>query len=189
MTVESVGDELLNQHPKIHEKEKKFHNHRDGRQHFRGKGWQHRGKSSYSHFAEEDEADGEWDIQSQSLAGFTEQIENEETYEDESYAAFTEENDFDVLMAEHVAMHLDSGLDMSNDEACNLAAEAIQLEAEAYFVRSHAKGKGHHGFPPKQFEVSGQLSLQEKRARLQQLKSRTECRRCGQRGHWSGDAI
>ena len=189
MTVESVGDELLNQHPKIHEKEKKFH-HRDGRQHFRGKGWQHRGKGYFSHSLEEDEpADGEWDNQSQSLAGFTEQIETEETYEDESYAAFSDENDFDALMAEHVAMHLDSGLDMSNDEACNLAAEAIQLEAEAYFVRSHAKGKGHHGFPPKQFEVSGQLSLQEKRARLQQLKSRTECKRCGQRGHWSGDAI
>ena len=88
-------------------------------------------------------------------------------------------------MAEHVAMHLDSGLDLSSDEACNLAAEAIQLEAEAYFVRNQAKGKGHSGFPSKQFEVSGSLSLQEKKARLQQLKSRTECRRCGQRGHWS----
>ena len=26
-----------------------------------------------------------------------------------------------------------------------------------------------------------------RRARLQQLKNRTECRKCGQRGHWSGD--
>ena len=107
----------------------------------------------------------------------------------EAYGPVADDSDFDTLMAEHVAMHLDSGLDLSSDEACNLAAEAIQLEAEAYFVRNHAKGKGHSGFPPKQFEVSGQLSLQEKKARLQQLKSRTERRRCGQRGHWSGDAI
>ena len=35
--------------------------------------------------------------------------------------------------------------------------------------------------------MSGQLSVQERKARLQLLKSKTECRRCGQRGHWSGD--
>ena len=39
--------------------------------------------------------------------------------------AVTEDSDFDTLMAEHVAMHLDLGLNLSSDEACNLAAEAI----------------------------------------------------------------
>lgn len=105
------------------------------------------------------------------------------------YVAYEDDDvsTFDDLMAEHVALHLDSGLDMSNDEACNLVAESIQLEGEAYFVRNQAKGKGHQGFnAPKQFEVSGQLSLQEKRARLMQLKSRTECRKCGQKGRSLG---
>ena len=82
----------------------------------------------------------------------------------------------------------EGGFDIDNDEACALAAESIQLEYEAYNVRSQAKGKGHGGFgTARHFEVSGQLSLQERKARLQLLKSKTECRRCGQRGHWSGD--
>ena len=56
MTVEGVGDELLNQHPRIHEKER----NNKGRFHppFRGKGQWHRGKPMYSNFAEDDNS--EW---------------------------------------------------------------------------------------------------------------------------------
>lgn len=89
-------------------------------------------------------------------------------------------------MEERIAYLIENGVDMDNEEACALTAETIQLEYEAYNVRQQANGKGYGGFQPKQFDVSGQLSFQERKARLQQLKSRTECR-CHQRGHWSGD--
>ena len=48
--------------------------------------------------------------------------------------------------------------------------------------------KGHTGFQKPQFELSGSFSLDDKRAKLQALKARTTCRRCGAIGHWSGDA-
>eukprot|EP00435_Cladocopium_sp_Y103_P042697 s3523_g11.t2 len=41
----------------------------------------------------------------------------------------------------------------------------------------------------RQFDISGNVSFHERKARLAQLKSRTECRRCGAKGHWSGDAV
>ncbi len=37
-------------------------------------------------------------------------------------------------------------MDWQNDEACALAAESLQLEHEAYMLRSQGKGKGHSGF-------------------------------------------
>ena len=62
---------------------------------------------------------------------------------------------------------MDDGLDLENEEACALAAESLQLECEAFFVRNHAKGKGHGGFGAgRSFEISGQLSMHERRARL-----------------------
>ena len=79
---------------------------------------------------------------------------------------------------------------LSNDEACAFAAEALQLEHEAYRLRGQGKGKGHGGFSQnRHFDISGHFNLHERKARLAQLKSKTECRRCGQRGHWSGDAV
>ena len=70
-----------------------------------------------------------------------------------------------------------------------MAAESLQLEHEAYMLRSQGKGKGHSGFHnQRHFDISGSVSFQERKARLAQLKSRTECRRFGQKGHWSGDS-
>ena len=37
------------------------------------------------------------------------------------------------------------------------------------------------------FELTGQISLDDKRARLRTLKAKTTCRKCGAVGHWSGD--
>ena len=70
------------------------------------------------------------------------------------------------------------------------AAEVLQAEAEAYFLRSKAGQSGHHGFgggAARQFQVQGHLTMEERKARVQQLKSKTQCRRCGQTGHWAND--
>ena len=196
MVIDAVAEELLNQHPRIHEREHHGRGRGYGSQqpHHGGKGgWRnrdrfHRGHRGHPHsYHAEEDGDGEWidaDNASQSLAGFTEDLDETGAYN----AVYEDEVDAEMLLAEHVAWYIEEGLDFESEEACALAAEALQLEHEAYFVRSHAKGKGHGGFTgQRHFEVSGQLSMQEKKARLQQLKSRTDCRKCGQRGHWAND--
>ena len=191
LSVDKVANELLNQHPRIQEREKEHH--RKPFHHFAKdykRDWKGRNGKGYSRSyaaIDDDETATPWDLQSQSLAGFTEDLGDVEWEDDdESYLSVTE--DADHFMTEYMGWYVEEGLDLESEEACALAAEALQLEYEAYSVRSHAKGKGHGGFAgQRHFEVSGSLSLQEKRARLQQLKLKTECRKCGQKGHWSGD--
>lgn len=53
-------------------------------------------------------------------------------------------------------------------------------------------GSGHKGFSgqgPRNFQVHGSLSLEEKKAKLQAVKSRTMCKRCWQYGHWQDDPV
>ena len=191
LTVDKVGNELLNQHPRIQDRERHlprrgFNSFRDHKKDWKGRN-SHKGYGrSYQAMDEVDDNESTipWDSQSQSLAGFTEDI----TWDDDDDLSYHSVDDGENFMAEYVSWYLDEGLDLESDEACALAAEALQLEYEAYSLRHSAKGKGHGGFSgQRHFEVSGSLSLQEKRARLQQLKLRTECRKCGQRGHWMGD--
>lgn len=81
----------------------------------------------------------------------------------------------DMYLEENLTYLTETGLDLDSDEACAMAAETLQLEYEAYNLRQQAKGKGFSGFQnQKQFDIAGQISIQEKRARLQQLKSRAE---------------
>ena len=200
VTVESVIEELLSQHPVVHEREKR---HRDFKG---GKGWRKSGSGGGKfrsaprgfHAEQEDDGGWDWDAQSQSLTGYTafEEEEEEWTTEDgggigyESVVDYYQEDDDEAFVAMNFAMLCDSGLDLSNDEACAFAAEAMQLEHEAYLLRGQGKGKGHGGFSQnRHFDISGHFNLHERKARLAQLKSKTECRRCGQRGHWSGDAV
>ena len=188
VTTDTVAAELLSQHPHIHEKEK-----RHGSHHGKGHGkWRPQHRS-------EDAGSDDWETTSQPLAGFTAIVEDEPyvtEYDDALvYAAETQydqtlEEDDESFLAMNFALLAENGFDMNNDEACALAAETLQLEHEAYLLRGHGKGKGHGGFQAqRQFDISGQVSLQERKARLAQLKAKTECRRCGGRGHWSGDSV
>ena len=112
----------------------------------------------------------------------------EETYGQDWETEYDEDEEGYLVMS--FALLCDDGLDFQNDEACALAAESLQLEQEAYMLRAQGKGKGHSGFRgERQFDVKGSVSFHERKARLAQLKSRTECRRCGQKGHWSGDSV
>ena len=67
------------------------------------------------------------------------------------------------------------------------AAEAIQLQLAANVVMGKAgkgksQGKGK-GFPV----VKSNLSIGDRKKRLQEIKSKSKCLKCGQVGHWSGD--
>ena len=100
--------------------------------------------------------------------------------------AYFSEQEVGTYAEEHLAFLSDGGLDMGKKEACDFASELIQSEQDAYFARKGAQSKGHGGFskinaPP--FEISGSISLDDKRARLRELKARTTCKKCGAVGH------
>ena len=52
-----------------------------------------------------------------------------------------------------------------------------------------SKGKGKVKGTGKGKNKGNNLSLEERRKRLAELKSRTNCQACGARGHWAGDDI
>ena len=186
MTLEKVSTELIAQHARIHERE-------HGASHHRGKGygkhWRSHGSRSQHH-------------------GYM----AEETYEWETAEAYQAENDnygdgYDEADYDHghedepvdegqlLAMLADDGLDLGCEESMEYAADVIQADLEAFYARDRAVQKGIKGFKGKgkgkggtrHFDVSGQLSLSERQQKLQLLKAKTSCRRCGQVGHWSGD--
>ena len=192
LSTDKVIAELLSQHPNIHDRERR------GKGHHGGKGWRQPFRSKGRAFLSEDVGgwQDEWENGSQSLAGYTAVLE-EETYDPEpedayGYVAETQteyEQDDEGYVVLNFALLCEDGLDLNNEEACALAAESLQLEHEAYLLRNQGKGKGHGGFhQQRHFDISGSVSFQERKARLAQLKAKTECRRCGAKGHWSGDA-
>ena len=78
---------------------------------------------------------------------------------------------------------------LDDDECIAFLASACQAEVCAFFARSKAKGKGKpmgkhaHGYRPK---PSG-LSIEDRKAKLKEIKARSVCRTCGKKGHWAGD--
>ena len=89
---------------------------------------------------------------------------------------------------------ISSGEEPEPDDAL---AEALQLDAVAMVAwqRFNGKGKGKRKGKAK---VKGKgkgknkvdnLSLEERKKRLAELKSRTNCQACGARGQWAGDDI
>ena len=80
-------------------------------------------------------------------------------------------------------------------EADDVLAEAKQKDAEAMVAWQRFNGKGK-GKSKGKGKVKGKgkykgnnLSLEERKKRLAELKSRTNCQACGARGHWAGDDI
>lgn len=177
VTVDKVASELLSQHPNIHEKEKNRGYTKGHGKPWKKNSWRPRG------FHAEMDLEDDWETRSQSLTGYTAVEDSdyfpEETYDNYSYEAVGDQvldDEEDGYLVMNFAMICENGFDMANEEACALAAESLQLEQEAYFVRNQGKGKGHGGFQPhRSFDISGQVSFQERKARLAQLKAKTEC--------------
>ena len=180
MTMDKVCSELIAQHSRLHERESSSHHRGKGS----GKHWRDRGYRQ-SYMAEETY---DWETAE------TYHAENE--YAGETYGESQDYPDEVPDEGELLAMLAADGLDLECEESMDYAAEVIQADLEAYYTRDRAVQKGIKGFKGKgknkgngmrHFDVTGQLSLSERQQRLQQLKSRTSCRRCGQVGHWSGD--
>ena len=94
------------------------------------------------------------------------------------------------------ALLVNSGEDPEADDAL---AEALQLDAVAMVAwqrfngkgksksKSKSKGKGKVKGKGNGKNKGNNLSLEERKKRLTELKSRTNCQACGVRGHWAGD--
>ena len=67
--------------------------------------------------------------------------------------------------------------------------EAIQLQLVAMIAFGKAKGKGNPKGKGKGKGklVRSQLTLEQRRSKLAELKARSKCMRCGATGHWAGD--
>ena len=86
---------------------------------------------------------------------------------------------------------------VEDPEADDALAEALQLDAVAMVAwqrfndksKGKSKGKGKTKGKGKGKHKGNNLSLEERKRRLAELKSRTNCQACGARGHWAGDDI
>ena len=91
-----------------------------------------------------------------------------------------ETEDDEIHETDLAALLCNSGEDPETDDAL---AEALQLDAVAVVAWQRFKGKG------KGKKKGNNLSLEDRKKRLAELKSRTNCQACGASGHWAGDDI
>ena len=94
-----------------------------------------------------------------------------------------------MFIDEYEAMALNCLLDVEDVDE-EQAGDAIQLQLAAHAAFGKAKGKGkfgHKGKPGKGKLVRSHLTIEQRRAKLADLKKRSKCMRCGAIGHWAGD--
>ena len=195
LTFVRVAEELVAQHGSIHmDEQHRSHYHYDKRI-GKGKGYKgSRWRSYHADFETESTGYDDWDSHSQSLGGYEENYDYDEiSPHSEAFLSAVDEDE-DYYMHEAYGAMIHDGLDDADEEAAEYAADIIQAEYEAYFLRNKAKGQGLAGFSKGAgagkggtYNVSGQLTLEERKQRIQSLKQKTRCRRCGQLGHWAGD--
>ena len=129
------------------------------------------------------------------------QDEAQEDAEDVGWNAWTDQpggspgyaaSEEDVIVSDsEVAVALNAMEDCDYESFPEATGEAIQLQCAAHVALGKAgKGKGSSGGKGKGFPVVRsrlQLSVEERKEKLRELKAKSRCLRCGQTGHWSGD--
>ena len=103
-----------------------------------------------------------------------------------------ETEDDEIHVTDLAALLGTSGDDPEADDAL---AEALQLDTVAMVAwqrfngkgKGKSKGKGNVNVKGKGKNKGNNLSLEERKKLLAELKSRTNCQTCGARGHWAGD--
>ena len=205
MSMNEVCDELIAQHSRVHEREVRHRGKGGGFRGGKGGKWGHQTWGT-SYITEEDE------MHSQSLSGFDMDDRNPSAYSPSAYQATECSTDYantdyysyysqvptetsweeedDPCGLVYMAL-LAEGLDEQNAEALDYAAEVIQIEAEAFFVQQRAQHAGHTGFSRDRGyggKGKGKMTPEERKQRIDAIKRKTNCRRCGQVGHWSTDA-
>jgi len=128
-----------------------------------------------------------------------EEVDNDPAYhsEEEAYLGDDgqeEEETEDAVEAEelncmaHLADTFGDGVwDEKNAAEASEYVQSSTVAFVAFGKKGKGKSKGKKGKGSYPIRPSN-LSIQDRRNKLQELKNRTECKECGRRGHWAGDA-
>ena len=111
-------------------------------------------------------------------------------YEEEDFDGEEEEEYYDDDVEEAQLETLCEMLDEGYDDPEDLEA-LVNTQSVAYLAKGHVEGKGKgNSFQRRPFKGRGKgssLTLEDRRAKLRQLKERSTCKACGRKGHWAGD--
>ena len=119
-------------------------------------------------------------------------VHGEEGVPDDFDGEQDEPEDDEIRETDLAALLGNSGEDPEADGAL---AEALQLDAVAMVAwqrfsgKGKGKNKGKGKAKGKGKNKGSNLSLEERKKRLAELKSRTNCQACGACGHWAGGDI
>ena len=97
----------------------------------------------------------------------------------------------DAIEQDVVCAFLAANCDLNDKAICAEIADAVHGELAAFAAREQAAKRGVptqrvvHPFRPPQSE----LTLDQRRARVDLAKKNSTCRGCGQPGHWAADEI
>ena len=121
------------------------------------------------------------------LGGIEEHPEQPTPYGDNSYEAY----DFHDEIDEYEATALNALVDLGEGEIEDDKGlgEAIQLQLAAFVAFGRVKGKGKGKPKGKGKVIRSNLSIEQRRKRLSEIKAKSKCLRCGACGHWAGDPI
>ena len=96
------------------------------------------------------------------------------------------EDDVEEAQLEALVGLLDDGFDDPDD-----LDDLGQAQCTAYLAKfqrkGKGKGKGPTGRPSKGSGKGSSLTLEDRRAKLRQLKEKSTCKVCFRKGHWAGD--
>ena len=134
---------------------------------------------------------------------YEEDQDQEEDFNEASYQAFDEEpapgypedpegdgedyEDYELSESEAIALNCLEELEESSE-----AGHAVQLQLAAHAAFGKAKGKGKGKSKKGKGKGKGKvvrshLTLEQRREKLESLKAKSKCMRCGALGHWAGD--
>ena len=114
---------------------------------------------------------------------------------DDSYADWGEEAELvaqtadaslrDVELDVLTAFLGTEGFNSEDRESVALLTEAAQAETMAFMAKRKGKptAKSAHSYRPR----PSNLSVEDRRKKLQEIKNKSTCKVCGRRGHWAGD--
>ena len=165
-------------------------------------------KAEWSYYGQEDDEwydpssyDG-WDVWHDD--GYDQSYYAHWAYYGPSYADYDQEHadsweepwSHEALYADHQEGREVDDVLAAQIQSAYLGGQSVST-TEAYFSKGKGKGKGKSkgnwlGFGKgkkggKPWYSRGNLSLEDRRRKLAEFKSRTKCQACGQKGHWAGD--
>ena len=96
----------------------------------------------------------------------------------------------DRLEQDIVCAYAAAKVDFEDASVAEEIAAVVDTEICAFFAREDARKRGvpvarrYHSFRP-----TSELNLEQRKAKVAQVKAKSKCRACGRLGHWQGDSV